>query len=266
MLLTKTTKQAFPNMTKQATLWGSIIIVSVFLLAACGGREYIKPPLDTLIQEFDSLKDFTVILYDMDIDGRKYKHRYKVITDDAEGNPKEEIKDWAFVDEATFDRYENDLGMEVASKDDGKLSKQTAPPGYSRYVGNERYGNWQSRSDGSSFWQFYGQYAFMSSMLGLAYRPVYRNTWSDYRTNYRGTRPYYGGTTAAGRPMYGTFSDVSRQQSPSFHSRPTTSNFQQRVSSRASRSTGSSSTAGSRSGSRSTSSSSRSRSSSRGGK
>lgn len=49
----------------------------------------------------------------------------------------------------------------------------------SEYVGNSNYGSWNTGSNGSSFWQWYGQYAFFSMMFGN--RPVYYDSWSSQR-------------------------------------------------------------------------------------
>jgi len=49
----------------------------------------------------------------------------------------------------------------------------------SEYVGNSNYGEWRTNSSGSSFWHWYGQYAFFSAMFGN--RPVYYDSWSNNR-------------------------------------------------------------------------------------
>jgi hypothetical protein len=48
----------------------------------------------------------------------------------------------------------------------------------SQYVGNPHYGHW-SHGSGGSFWAWYGQYAFFSSMLGG--RSHYYNNWAGSR-------------------------------------------------------------------------------------
>ncbi|MEN7550885.1 hypothetical protein AAG747_23395 [Rapidithrix thailandica] len=233
------------------------LVLCLLLLGACGGKEFIKSPIDTLVRNMDKEKNFTIILYDMDVEGiffKDYKHKYKLIKEKEDGTPYEETTDWFEVDEALFNQHQNDMGMEIVSKVDGKVIKQTAPPGYSRYVGNEKYGQWATNSSGNSFWQFYGQYAFISNMTGLMAGPVYRTSYLDYRYNYHnlGRRPYYGRTTSSGLPQYGSRSSVVAKQNPN-------SSFKNRVQRRVSRS--------SRSGSRySSGSSTRSRSFSRGGK
>ncbi len=52
----------------------------------------------------------------------------------------------------------------------------------SEYVGNSNYGEWRTNSSGSSFWHWYGQYAFFSSMFR---GPVSYDSWSyDRRPSY----------------------------------------------------------------------------------
>ncbi|MFT5690782.1 MAG: hypothetical protein ACI92E_000105 [Oceanicoccus sp.] len=48
----------------------------------------------------------------------------------------------------------------------------------SQLVGNPQYGNWRENSSGNSFWHWYGQYAFFSTMLS---RPIMYNRWSGGR-------------------------------------------------------------------------------------
>lgn len=244
----------------------TVFVLLLGLVVGCSSSsDYVTSPVDELIKSLDKKKDFTIILYDMDIEGswsKNYKHKYKIISS-GEGNdsiPKETKTDWFEVSERFFNIHANDMGMEIAAKKDGKVSKQTAPPGYSNYVGNSQYGSWKQDNSGNSFWAFYGQYAFMSNMIGLMNGPVYRSGYNDYRTNYRGVRPYYG----SGTSKYGTFSSASKKMNPSFHQRVSSnSTFRSRVNNSVSRSTTTRST---RSGSRYNSGSSRSRSSSRGGK
>lgn len=50
----------------------------------------------------------------------------------------------------------------------------------SQLVGNPAYGNWQTGSDGMSFWAWYGMYAMFSNLVR---GPVYYDRWSS-RRNY----------------------------------------------------------------------------------
>ncbi len=48
----------------------------------------------------------------------------------------------------------------------------------SQLVGNPQYGNWQTNSSGGSFWAWYGQYAFFSSMFRS---PIGYSSWGRHR-------------------------------------------------------------------------------------
>ncbi|MBQ0718976.1 MAG: hypothetical protein KBT88_11440 [Gammaproteobacteria bacterium] len=48
----------------------------------------------------------------------------------------------------------------------------------SQLVGNPQYGSWQSNSSGTSFWHWYGQYAFFSSMFRS---PISYGSWGRGR-------------------------------------------------------------------------------------
>jgi len=49
-------------------------------------------------------------------------------------------------------------------------------------VGNETYGHWRQNEQGDSFWEFYGKYAMLSSLLGQNNSGhVYYNNWSERR-------------------------------------------------------------------------------------
>jgi hypothetical protein len=225
------------------------ILVAFFLsiVSACGKKEFEKNPVDQMIVQLDKEKTYSIILFDMDIQeegfSEHYKHKYKIITQ-KDSTPQERITDWQNVSENFFAKHQNDLGMELAAKTaDGKVSKVASPAGYSNYVGNPQYGQWTTGSNGNSFWEFYGKYAMMSSMLGLASSMINRNHYYDYRDNYWGRQPYYGYHGGSSTPMYGTMSNHSKSISPSFHQRATTNNsFKNKIMDRVSRSSNSSKT------------------------
>ena len=175
-----------------------------------------------------------------------------MIKDNGVDDPEEEITGWYEVSKEYFMLNIDNMGMEIASKKDDKVTKTVSPPGYGSYVGNPRYGHWVQRN-GQSFWAFYGQFAFMSSMFNLMTYPVRQSYWNDYHTNYYGTgRTYYGPRGTDGRYMYGTGSAYTSGRTNSRWNANTANNsLKQRVRSSTPRS--------SRSGSR-YSSSSRSRS------
>jgi hypothetical protein len=171
-------------------------------------RTYQKTPIDNIITTYIDVSNYSVLLADMNYDEskKKYYHKYKIIIDKS--NPSEETKDkdfkvvdtdWKEVSVITFDKYQNDLGMTIISKEDGVLKKNTIPAGYNNYVGNPKYGSWQTNSSGGSFWAFYGKYAFLRSVFGGA--RYYRNDYDYYRRNTYG-RDYYGRNRKYGTSTY----------------------------------------------------------------
>lgn len=193
------------------------LVIAIFILASCGGKKFSKSPVDDMIRDMTSEPTFTIMLYDMDVQGtffKTYHHQYRIITE-KDSIPSEKTTDWLEVSEKYFARHENDMGMELASKgEDGKVNKTVGPPGFGNYVGNQRYGHWENRG-GSSFWAFYGQYAFMSSMFHMMSYPVNRTSYNTYRGSHYGTgTPYYGPRTAGGAHAYGTGSQFNRSTKP----------------------------------------------------
>ncbi len=214
-------------------------LLALALLCACGGKKFKKNPVDLIIKDMPTQRVFSIILNDMDVEGsffKTYKHQYKIIEEKEPGKPEEYISGWYEVDEHFFNQHLNNMGMEIASRsEDGKLHKTASPPGYNNYIGNPKYGHWQS-SGGSSFWAFYGQYAFMSSMFRLATFPVRQSYYNDYRGNYYGTGRSYYGPTSGGSSYYGTNSKYTSSSRPNSSWSRNTSSFKQRVSGRTSRS------------------------------
>ncbi|NOU61098.1 hypothetical protein [Marinifilum caeruleilacunae] len=231
------------------------ILVMFFIVKTCGScdsstsrqqtsssqvaKTWKKSPVDELIKELNGEQNFSIILFDMDANesGSDYRHQYQVLIQKPD-TVLEKKTDWKEVDEAFFSQHINDMGMEIATKKDGKLTKQAVPAGYNHYVGNEKYGRWENRG-GSSFWAFYGQYAFMSSMFNMmTYR---RSYWDDYNRGgyYGGSRGYYGPNSS--NPVYGTKSYTSSTsgKSSTWGSKPNT--FKDRVRTKVSRSSNQSS-------------------------
>ncbi|MFY0686799.1 MAG: hypothetical protein JXQ90_06520 [Cyclobacteriaceae bacterium] len=215
-----------------------VFLIGLILFTSCGGgNRYEKSPLDVIVRDIPREVPMTVILHDMDAQGnfaQTYYHQYQIIKEEN-GDVKEEVTDWFEVSEREFNAHINDMGMEIAARDTtGNLTKTVAPPGYSNYVGNTKYGSWQTHSNGSSFWAFYGQYAFMSSMFRMATYPAYYGHYNNWRGSYYGTgRSYYGPTTG-GRSYYGTNSAYNSSRSTNWNSKP--SSFRNKVASRTARS------------------------------
>lgn len=196
------------------------LILFGLTLFSCGGgqkqNKWQKNPVDNFIRDMDKVPSYSIILYDMDAEGnftKTYKHQYKIVTVN-DSVPQQKITEWHTVPEQFFMQHQEHMGMEIVAKaDDGTISKTPAPPGYSNYVGNEKYGRWRDNGSGGNFWEFYGKYMFFSSMFNMVAFPAYRNNYMDYRTNYRGSRPYYGTNSSGGR-TFGTNSSYANKTRP----------------------------------------------------
>ncbi len=196
------------------------VISLVFLLISCASQ---KDPLSIFSKKLESYPEYSVILEDMKIEGnffKSYYHSYKIITGKKETAQSKEMtfvdfkSGWMEVSEKFYGRFENYLGMTLLSKDaSGKITNVAQPPGYG-YVGDSRYGSWRTDSSGSSFWEFYGKYAFISSMFGMGRRPVYYNDYNTYRDYTKTGRTYYGQNN-----RYGTNGTVTKSTKKTFYER-----------------------------------------------
>lgn len=181
-------------------------LLATLLLYGCGGP---RPPLDDIRVALKGVPTYSVILHDMKEEGSFFKnffHQYRVI---SEKETRE--TNWLEVPTQTFKQYLPFLGMTIFVKQDGKETGAVGPPGY-EYVGQRRYGSWNRDSGGNSFWVFYGQYRFMSDLLGP--NPIYRRNYNTYRTYRSQNRPYHGP-----RKGYGTSGSMTMRQKPNFYSR-----------------------------------------------
>jgi len=131
-----------------------------------------------------------------------YFHKY-LITENGETRE----TDWQKVDETMFESHVDDLGMDIVSKpfgafEDEKITNPT--PAGMAFVGNPRYGQWQTDDRGTSFWAWYGAYRLFGDLLGARGQPYMyrRDEWDTWSTRYRG-QPYYGEDKDK-RERYGT--------------------------------------------------------------
>ncbi len=198
-----------------------------------------QTPLERLERQLDRYPEYSVVLQDMSDEGFGYAHQYRVVVGEPRAGSeepvyREEVLDWQDVDSGTYRRYQSSLGMVVLSKGrDGLVDRTEQPPGYQQ-VGDERYGQWRDDGGGRSFWEFYGQYALLSNIMGGFGRPVYRDDWNGYRDARGRGDTWYG----PGGRTYGTTGTATRQTSPDFFRRQQarqaaqTRSFGQRVQSR----------------------------------
>lgn len=245
----------------------SCLFACLLIIQACDDRQsltWTKSPVDELIKAHTQEQNFSIILYDMDARDKKYFHKYNVVIEKADTVLSSISEDWLEVPPSYFEKNVDNMGMEIASKKDGVLSKTASPAGYNHYVGNSRYGRWQHNSDGSSFWAFYGRYAFMSSMFNMMHSPARRSYYDQYQQgSYYGSRPYYGPSNT--NRTYGTQAYTASQQGKKSNWGAKPSTFKQSVRSQVKRSSTQASSKKSRSSSRYGNSSNSSRSRSSGG-
>ena len=235
-----------PKVVNYILLFLGIMLFFRMCTTSCNVRtspkEFYKSPVDDMIRDMSEAATYSIILHDMDVEGtfsKDYKHKYKIIKQPTlDADPVTDTTGWFDVNEGFFNQHINHMGMELASKsEDGKVTKTASPPGYNNYIGNQRYGHWVNRN-GSSFWEFYGQYAFMSSMFNMMSYPVRRSYYDDYYTNYYGRgRTYYGPSGPGGRSYYGTDGRIqSSRSNKTWYSKASNQSFKQRVNSSTSRS------------------------------
>lgn len=244
------------NLFPQNLPFTLIIVVLAMLGSSCSTQSrYIEEGLDKVIKQNREVSNFTVLLYDMDYAQGKYLHQYQVLTMEPDSTFEENTTDWLEVSPRFFKAHQDHLGMELASKENGKLEKETAPAGYSQYVGNPQYGRWVDRG-GSSFWEFYGKYAMLNAIFNMGGRPARYSYWDTYNRDYRGRGSvYYGPSRYYGTTSY--VNNTNKGKQSAWGKKP--SSFKQSVRNRVSRSSSTSSRT-SRSSSRYSGSSTRSRS------
>lgn len=196
-------------------------LLGALVAAGCGGQ---RDPVADLVRDLERHPEYSLMVDDLRVESGffpEYFIRFEVMTAAglraASGDTlayERRQTDWMQVPEQVFRRYENYLGMVVAAKTlDGERTGtgQAHPPGY-QYVGNPRYGTW----DSGGFWQFYGQYAFMRTMLGGW--NVGRGDYGDYRQSSQRGRPYYG-PVKDGKTTFGTRGTATQAARPTFYNR-----------------------------------------------
>lgn len=134
----------------------------------------------------------------------KTYHKYSVVE-----NGKKAETDWEKVSEDTYWAQEEHEGLTILSKPYGMYEEETlrsaAPPGMEyvakpemvegKATGTNQYGEWRQDNTGNSFWHYYGQYAFISSMIGGNSNRYSYNDWNSYSSRNR-SQPYYGRSTS----------------------------------------------------------------------
>jgi len=199
-----------------------LILGALIVTAGCGRS---PDPVQQVARDLERYPEYSVIIEDLKVEDGffpDYFLRLQVMTAAGQRTSSGQDTlvyetrktDWVKVSEEVMARYQHYLGMVVASKTlDGKRSTpgQAYPAGY-QYVGKSDYGSW----GGGGFWQFYGQYAFMSAMLG-GHR-VGRSDFDGYRRDRQRGSPHFGPVTK-GRQTFGTAGTQTQKTRPGFYQR-----------------------------------------------
>ena len=189
----------------------TIAALSVVMLLACERQQ----PLAQLQKQLNKFPEYSIALNDMKEEGnfiRHYYHQYKITVLKTVGSNdyQQVLSDWLTVTADFYRKHTGNLGMVLATKDG---NNQAQPPGYN-YVGNPQYGRWVENNNGTSFWEFYGKYALLSSMFGMMGRPVYHDDYRSYRHNRERGRSYYGRNGE-----FGSTGTETRKQHKNFYQR-----------------------------------------------
>ncbi len=192
-----------------------LFIVFVFFLAfpfiAPGCGSDVENPFAKLKASLNDVPTYSIILENMKEDGNFAKthfHQYRVVKPEGAENT-----DFLKVPESFYQQHEKNLGMTLFAKKEGVADDNVTPPGY-HYVGDPKYGQWRTDSQGGSFWEFYGKYALMSHFLGGWYRPVYNTDFDSYKKFKQNKVPYYGLNN-----QYGSSGTIVQKAKPDFYSR-----------------------------------------------
>lgn len=221
------------------------ILSGCFLIIGCDNGKPAKEvpiePTEKIIKN-NKNKDFSIVLDDMQIEESPnftiYQQKYNVLTviDDSLHVKK---TPWQTVSEDYFKQHENDLGMEIVSKHDNKLTRVAQPVGFGWAVGNEKHGEWEavqndststattttatntSNNNNNRRWRMSGSSMFFWYWLGSR-RNTYRNDYRGYQSHAGRGAAYYGNNTNSGNHRYGTRSNYQKTTRSSFFTRRST--------------------------------------------
>lgn len=216
-----------------------ILILTVSILASCGGKSWKENPVDTLLTEYQSKPKTEIILADADIKNEKFYHSYIVV--EAQNNGEKFVSTKLKEKEVTegfYALHDNNLGMSLARIDSlGNKSRMVAPAGFYTTVGNLKYGKWEE-SAGRRQWVYYPGYGYLSAMYFWGPRRIYYGQYYGDFGSRRGNRHYYGPSTQSSK--WGTNSTGTKTTHSNYHSRSVkrTSNWRKRYSSSSSSSRG----------------------------
>lgn len=241
---------------KSTPFYVFMIFLSTMLLS-CGEStmESVKVPIEPSEEIIQQLKgqDFSIVLNDMNIseknNKRLFEHKYHILKVIDDSLVVDSLS-WKPVNQSFFKKHEQDLGMEIVSNHNGKLSRVAQPVGFGWAIGNPKYGEWEEVSktqdststSSTASTHTNSQRRWRSNTPSLLFwywmlrRPAYHRDYNGYTTaSTRGTS-YYG-SQSNGSTKYGTNSSYQKKQRPSFYSRKRSSNSWRSYTSSSSRKT-----------------------------
>lgn len=215
-----------------------VFIVSVcFLVISCG--DSIKPakvvspePSETIIKN-NKGKDFSIVLDDMKIEEETnltaYKHKYNILTVIDDSLHVKETP-WQTVNESYFTSHENDLGMEIVSNHNNKLTRVARPVGFGWAIGNDKHGKWEpvqkdstntasNTSNNSRRRWSTSPSSFFFLYWMASRRSTSRRDFNSFQSHSNRGASYYGNSTGAANYAYGTRSNHQRTTRSSFFTR-----------------------------------------------
>ncbi|MFO7883910.1 MAG: hypothetical protein R6U68_03730 [Desulfobacteraceae bacterium] len=185
--------------------------VTMCVFSGCSGGSIVDDPLNRIKDSLKGNSVYSVVLDDMKQEGvffKDYYHKYLIVLPE-----KSRRTEWFKVNENFYKQNQDFLGMALLTNKDGKIETTPSPPGYD-LVGDPKYGQWREDSSGSSFWEFYGKYALISSLFGGWYRPVYQNDYRGYQQSRSSNRPFFGR-----QKEFGSSGKIVKSKRPDFFSR-----------------------------------------------
>ncbi len=213
-----------------------LVLIMPFLILACGKTEKRSKQValepSEIIRKSIPTNDYSLVLDDMTIkeDANQIDHRHKYKVLELIGDSLHTTsKDWQSVNKTFFVKHQNDLGMEIMSRHNGKSSFTAQPVGFGWAIGNEEHGEWVETPKDSTAantagtthhrtWRTHSTSPFFWLWLGSR-RSIFRNDYNSYRS-YNGTgQSYYGRNSSNNTYAYGTRSDYQKKNRPSFFSR-----------------------------------------------
>jgi len=132
------------------------------------------PMFQALQQRLKTVKEEPLVLGDIEAQLRETENLIEAsdpnLFNDALSDPINVIADMSDGQLARVNAISKQRSLQANSAEDTGAGSQL--------VGNPSYGNWQTGSNGGSFWQWYGMYAMFSA---LSPRPIYYDRWSSRR-------------------------------------------------------------------------------------